>query len=178
MDRRLAISSSLVITAGIFLLPSCLQEKRKPSVKLRNLDIDAKQEDFLADLAETIIPKTSTPGAKAILSHEFALLMVDDCYSPDNQKQFIRGLSQFESDTKSRFGASFVNCSPAQKTALLQSMERKTGIPDDELFFYNTMKRLTIQSFTSSQFFLTKIHVYELVPSRFHGCIPLSKANI
>jgi hypothetical protein len=178
MNRRLAISSSLVITAGIFLIPSCLQDRRKPTIKLRNLDIDAKQEDMLADLMETIIPKTSTPGAKDILSHEFALMMVDDCLSPDDQKQFMRGLNQFESDAKTRFGVSFINCTQEQKTTLLQSIEKKTGIPADELSFYNSTKRLGIQSFTSSQFFLTRIHVYEMVPSRFHGCVPLSKSNL
>ena len=177
MDRRSAIVSSFAITAGIFLVPSCLQEKRKPSLELQNLAIDSAKEDLLAELSEAIIPKTSTPGAKDLQSHLFALLMVDDCFSPAEQKQFLSGLDLFESNAKTRFGNSFVNCAAAQKTDLLQSMEKKTGIPEDVLFFYNTMKKLTIQSFTTSKFFLTKIHIYEMVPSRWKGCIPLTKSN-
>lgn|ERR1035438_3302570 len=177
MDRRSAIRCSLAVTAGIFLMPSCIQEKKKPSVALKNMDISGDQESLLADLAETIIPKTSTPGAKDISSHLFALMMVDDCYDPDAQKKFVSGLAQFESISKTKFGSSFTKCTQLQKEDLLKAMESKTGISDEALSFYNSMKRLTIQSFTTSQYFLTKIHVYELVPARFHGCVPVTKSN-
>jgi hypothetical protein len=156
-------------------MPSCIQEKRKASISLKNIVISGNQEDFLADFAEMIIPKTSTPGAKDISSHIFALMMVDDCYAPEVQKKFMNGLNQFESIAKSRFGTSFSKCSQPEKVELLKAMEGKAGIPDETLLFYNSMKRLTIQSFTTSQYYLTNIHVYELVPSRFHGCVAVTK---
>jgi len=177
MDRRSAIRCSLAVTAGIFLLPSCLQEKRKSTVALKNLDISEEQESLLADLSEAIIPKTSSPGSKDIASHLFALIMVDDCYDPDRQKKFISGLTQFESITKAKFGSLFAKCTQLQKAELLKAMESKTGISEDALSFYNSMKKLTIQSFTTSQYFLTKVHVYELVPARFHGCVSITKSN-
>jgi gluconate 2-dehydrogenase subunit 3-like protein len=177
MDRRSAIRCSLAVAAGIFLVPSCRQEKSKPTIALKNMDISGDQESFLADLAETIIPKTSTPGAKDISSHLFALMMVDDCYDPDAQKKFVAGLAQFETLAKNKFGSSFTKCTQSQKEELLKAMENKTGIPDEALSFYNSMKKLTVQSFTTSQYFLTKIHVYELVPARFHGCVPVTKSN-
>jgi hypothetical protein len=46
--------------------------------------------------------------------------------------------------------------------------------PGDELnFFYSTTKKQTILAYTSSSWFLTKVQVYELVPGRFHGCVPV-----
>jgi hypothetical protein len=175
MDRRSAIRSCIAVSAGIVLLPSCLQEKRKPSIALKNIFIDGGQEDMLAGLAETIIPRTSTPGAKDISSHLFALMMVDDCFDPAAQKKFMSGLQQFESVVKNKYGSSFSNCAPAQREELLKAMEKKDGAPQDAISFYATVKKLTIQSFASSQYYLTKIHVYELVPSRFHGCFPVTK---
>jgi hypothetical protein len=43
----------------------------------------------------------------------------------------------------------------------------------DVNFFYATVKRLTILAYSSSQYFLTKVQVYELVPGRWQGCIPV-----
>ena len=42
--------------------------------------------------------------------------------------------------------------------------------------FYGTVKRLTVQSFTSSQYYLTKVQVFEMIPGRYHGCVPLKNA--
>ena len=177
MDRRSVIKSSLAVTAGIILLPSCLQEKKRFTIALKNFNISGDQESLLADLSEAIIPKTSSIGAKDISSHLFVLMMVDDCYNPDEQKKFVTGLLQFESMAKAKFGSSFTKCTQLQKEELLKAMESKTGIPEEAVSFYNSMKRLTIQSFTSSQFFLTKVHLYEQVPARFHGCVPIPKSS-
>ena len=41
--------------------------------------------------------------------------------------------------------------------------------------FYNVTKRLSVQAYTTSEFYLTKIHVYEMVPGRYHGCMPIDQ---
>ncbi|HEV2478171.1 MAG TPA: hypothetical protein VGS79_00845, partial [Puia sp.] len=60
---------------------------------------------------------------------------------------------------------------------LLTALETKKFPDQDLIFFYTTTKKLTIQAYTSSQYYLTKIQVYELVPGRWHGCVPV-KPNI
>jgi hypothetical protein len=175
MDRRSAIRSCIAVSAGIVVLPSCIREKSKPSITLKNIAVDSSQENMLAELSEAIIPKTSTPGAKDISAHLFALMMVDDCFDPVQQKKFVSGMGQFESFVKNKFGSSFSKCEPSQRAAILTEMEKKGSAAAAAAAFYGTIKKLTIQSFTSSQFYLTKIHVYELVPARFHGCFPVKK---
>jgi hypothetical protein len=91
MDRRSTIKNLLIITAGAALLPSCLQNEKKSSVALKNIRIDDKDEETLAELSEAIIPKTGTPGAKDVGASMFAVMMVDDCYSPDDQAKFVNG---------------------------------------------------------------------------------------
>ena len=50
--------------------------------------------------------------------------------------------------------------------------------PGDDLHaFYRTNKRLVIRGYLGSQYFLTKIEVYELVPGRWHGCVPVTKKS-
>lgn len=177
MDRRSAIKTCFVFTAGIAFLPSCLLEKNKSSLLLKNIKINGEQEQLMAELSETIIPKTDTPGAKDISAHLFALMMVDDCFEPEKQQQFVSGLKGFEEMTKKKFDKSFIECSPAQRSELLTTLEGNKEAKDDTTAFYRMTRGLTIQCFTSSQFYLTKVHVYEMVPGRFHGCVPV-KTNI
>lgn len=177
MDRRTVIKSYFAISAGIMLLPACFQEKNRSSLVLRNIKINGDQELLLADLSEAIIPKTSTPGAKELSSHLFSLRMIDDCFDPPSQKKFVDGLQQFESASRTRFGVSFSNTTDIQKMDFMKSMENKSGFSEETLFFHDKIKELTIESFVSSQFYLTQIHKYELVPARFHGCFPVTQTS-
>ena len=177
MDRRSGLKALIIISTGAVLIPSCLQDKKKSSLSLKNIKIDAGEEELLSGLSETIIPKTSTPGAGDVSAHLFALLMIDDCFPPDDQDKFQKGLTEFEALTKKKFGNSFTKCTPSERTELLQSIENKNDIHPNVAFFYNTMKMLTIQAFTSSEYYLTKVQVYKLVPGKFYGCIPVKKAS-
>lgn len=128
---------------------------------------------MLAELVETIIPATSTPGAKELSAHLFTLLMLDDCYNKEDQQKWLKGMEDFEAASKKMNGKSFLESNATQRAALLTSMEAAKDDKDDVAFFYRTTKRLTIQAYTSSKYFLTNVNVYELVPARYHGCVPL-----
>jgi len=173
MNRRSVIKNFLFVSAGMSLIPACMHDKGKASFLLKNINVNGDQEKMLADLTETIIPKTNTPGANDLSSHLFVMMMVDDCFKKEDQQKFVKGMAAFEDLTKKRCNNTFTDCTPAQKKELLTDIEKKNNIPDDVTAFYNITKRLTIQSFTSSQYYLTKVQVYELVPGRWHGCVPV-----
>jgi hypothetical protein len=184
VTRRTALRSLLVISAGAALLPSCLQDRSKSTVLLNNFQIDGEQEKLLAELAETIIPATTTPGAKDVAAHLFALKMLDDCYSKEDQQKFLKGLQQLDEAARAATGSSFIKCTPAQRASLIGSIDNKTlagknaDLSGNELgFCYSVMKKQTILAYSSSPFFLTKVHVYELVPGRYHGCFPVNNAK-
>jgi Gluconate 2-dehydrogenase subunit 3 len=177
MNRRSGIKTLIIISAGAALLPSCLQDKKKSSLSLKNIKIDDKEEELLSELSETIIPKTDTPGAKDVSAHLFALMMIDDCYPPGSQGKFQKGLTEFEEFTQKKFDKSFTKFTPSERAELLKSIENKNDIPENVAFFYNSMKRLTIQAFTTSEYYLTKVQVYKLVPGKFYGCVPVKKTS-
>lgn len=179
MDRRSNIKTLFLISAATALLPSCLQdEKKKSSLSLKNIKIDGNDEELLSQVSDTIIPKTDNPGAKDVSAHLFALMMIDDCYAPAAQDKFEKGLQGFKELSKKKSDKSFVKCTPAERLGILQTLENKKSIPEDVAFFYDSMKRLTIQAFTSSQYYLTKVHLYQLVPGKFYGCVAVKiKAN-
>ena len=182
MNRRSALKSFLYVSAGISLLPSCMSDKGKASFLLKNIAVSGDQEKMLGELCEFIIPKTTTPGAKDLSSHLFVMMMVDDCYKKEDQQKFVTGLKAFEDLTKQKYNTGFADCTTEQKKELLAGLEQKLkqpkgSPPDAAADFYGITKRLTIQSFTSSQYYLTKVQVYQLVPGPiFRGCVPVKKA--
>ena len=175
MNRRTAIRNVIIISAGAGLLPSCVGDD-KSSIVLKNISITGSQEKMLAALTETIIPKTKNfIGANDLKAHEFLLTMIDDCTSPDDQKKFTDGLEAFDKLSHDKFGQLFTGYTAEQKKELLQAIESKKDVPEEVVKFYGTVKRYTVQSFTSSKDYLTDIRKYKIVPgSNFKGCVPAS----
>src|SRR4029077_9370411 len=124
-NRRVAIQQLLLIWVGVAFLPSCLQNERKVSIPLKTIQIDPDDENMLAELAETILPKTDTPGAKDLSAHLFALKMVDDCYTKVNQEKFIQGMKDFESFVKKTTGKTFDQASTAEKQSIVTDLDRQ-----------------------------------------------------
>jgi len=148
VNRRNALKQLVLVSAGAVLLPSCLNDSSRT---------------FLEDLTSTIIPSGTTPGAREAGAHLFVLKMMNDCASKEDRDRFFRGLEQLEKNSRST----------KDITALLTSLETKDHPDTDLSFCYQTIKRLTIQAYTTSRYYLTKVQVYELVPGRFHGCMPV-----
>lgn len=175
MNRRSAIRSVILFSTGAALLPACAGDE-KSLISLKNISLTGSQEKVLAALTESIIPKTqSFIGASDLKAHEFLLTMIDDCTSPDDQKKFTNGQKAFDDLTRKKFGKLFSECTPAQRSELLKAIEAKTDIPGDVTAFYATVRRYTIQSFTSSKEYLTGIRKYQMVPGPiFKGCVPVN----
>ena len=177
MKRRSAIRNVVFISAGAALLPSCLGKNKVVSIPLKNISLTGSQEDMLKALSEAIIPKTkSFIGANDLKAHEFVLTMVDDCYKPEEQKEFTEGLKSFDKLSHNKFGQIFKSFTPQQKKELLTAIESKKDIPEDVLKFYGIVKRHTVQAFTSSKEYMTDIRHYKIVPGgNFKGCTPVKK---
>ena len=175
ISRRTAIRQLAFLSASAALLPSCLVDHSKPDLVLKNFKVDGGQQKTLETLTATLIPTTDTPGAKETSSSLFILKMLDDCSSKDDQDKFFRGMQQLDDAAKKTTGTSFAAATAPQREALLIAIGDKK-IPGEELaFFYSTARKLTILAYSSSQYFLTKVQVYELVPGRWHGCIPVKQ---
>jgi hypothetical protein len=177
MNRRTAIRNVMIISAGAAFLPGCMQDE-KSRIALKNISLTQSQEEMLAALSETIIPKTNNfIGAGDLKAHEFVLTMVDDCTSPEDQQKFSNGMKLFDETCKKKLGSSFVKSSAPQRIEFLKAVEKKQEVPEDALAFYGTVKRYTLQSFTSSKVYMTDIKKYKMVPgNNFKGCVPVKTA--
>jgi hypothetical protein len=175
-NRRVAIQQLLLIWAGIAFLPGCLQRSPTVSIPLKSIKIDPEDEAMLADLAEIILPKTDTPGARDIFAHLFVLKMVDDCATQEQQENYMQGMKEFESFVEKKTGKSFTALHDDQKKAIVAELNQQKPSEKGIGFFYQATKYLTIEAYTTCEFYLTKIRGYKMLPGKFQGCVPLQRA--
>lgn len=148
-------------------------------------EILLKKQRVIAEIAEMIIPVTDTPGAKAAGVDHYVIKIVTNCMSTIQQNKFISGLNDLEQYAIDHFDKEFIQCSNADKTAVIQYFESHSGFSNriinkinNKLFgapFYNKMKSLTVEGYCQSQLGATQGLAYDYIPGKFEACIPIQK---
>ncbi|WP_343670029.1 gluconate 2-dehydrogenase subunit 3 family protein [Chitinophaga sp.] len=161
VSRRTVLKQVLFVSAGLAILPSCFNGKKPPGKKLNNFALSSEETDTLTALADTLIPGGEKPGAIQVKADQYALTLVDDCFTKADREKFLTGLKAFRKDWKKG------------DVAYLKKMEETAE--GDASNFYHTYKNLLIQGYTGSEYYLTKVFPYELVPGRFHGSVLVNK---
>jgi glucoside 3-dehydrogenase (cytochrome c) hitch-hiker subunit len=138
LTRREAIQrvslflGTVSFVGGSALLSAC--ERERPAVADGASIAKFTPEDiaFLDEIAETILPETKTPGAKAAKTGAFMALMVTDTYDARDQKIFRDGMRALdEASRKANGGATFMSATPQQRLALLEKLDREQKAVSD-----------------------------------------------
>ena len=125
MNRREALNQVALllggtIVGGSLFLEGCKTADKKMAV---GLPLTKEQIAFLDEIAETIIPATDTPGAKAAQVGEFMQVMVTDCYEEKDQKIFLEGLNKINEASDKKYQKDFMTISPEQRKELLTGID-------------------------------------------------------
>lgn len=172
MQRRSAIKNLTVTVGGLMSLPSWAKGWNSESVKGGSL-LSLTEEDTLAEIVETIIPETATPGAKSLKVHQFAMRMINDCYGDEAKKTLKQGLTLTDTASKQMYNKTFVECDKTQRLDLLNKMVGSTNQPAKQ--FVSMIKNLTIQGYQNSEYVMVNIQKYNMAPGFYHGCVPVKK---
>jgi len=100
-------------------------EKAGSTVERAPGKFSAQDVAYLDEIAETILPATKTPGAKAAKTGAFMALMVTDCYSPTEQQVFLDGMRKVDGAMKKSHNVSFMAATPGQRLAVLTALDRE-----------------------------------------------------
>lgn len=127
MERREALQRVAIILGGTVLGASAFL------AGCRSADSDLGKEAnfnpadiaFLDEVAETIIPTTNTPGAKAAKVGAFMALMVTDCYTERDQKVFREGMRTLDKASQKKFDKTFMTASGEQRLTLLNEVDKE-----------------------------------------------------
>jgi hypothetical protein len=183
MDRRELLKMIAVVTGGAviggeFLFSGCTNPDKGVSMVFTDDDIA-----FLNEVAETILPQTTTAGAKAAGVGRHMTVMVNDCYSKEDQEIFHKGMTQLNEACEKMHGHNFMKATPEERTALLVSLdkERKEYQQKKEWkmpnHYFQQMKQLTISGYFTSEKGRNESLRYIPVPGKFQGVIDYKKGD-
>jgi len=120
----------------------------------------------LDEIAETILPRTKTPGAKDAGVGLFMAQYATDCYSTAEQLTFRHGLD----DINARAGGSFVALSPQARTDLLVTLDAEAKeLRPGEPHYFIMLKQLAIFSFFTSKIGSTEVLRHVAIPGYYDG---------
>ena len=131
ISRREAILRVTVLLGGVglvggsALLTGCRDETPRKEGEEAFTPFTPEEVAYLDEVADTILPETSTPGAKAAKTGAFMALIVTDSYSPRDQKVFREGMKTLDAQSRKVNGAAFVAATPKQRLALLETVDRE-----------------------------------------------------
>lgn len=205
MDRRDAVKYISILLGGTVIGAEAFLTGCRPKTG-STTDWTAEDVAYLNEIADTILPRTATPGAKDANVGQFMTVMVNDCYEAADQKAFRNGLDKLNDAGKKKFDAAFLKLTPQQRQQLLIEVDkeakdhigkvREFNLREDEKekietgkgnkeyvrqkmdnHYFTMMKQLTLLGFFTSKEGMTQAMRYMPVPGRFEGCVPYKKGD-
>ena len=177
MDRRELLKMIVAATGAAMVGLPALAQGQAPAGGTRIAFSDADV-GLLDEIAETILPRTRTPGAKDAGAGLFMATFVSDCYTTRQQAVFRSGLV----DINKRAGGRFVSLTPEARTGLLRALDAEakarhadvteTGTPEEGEampHYFTMLKQLAIFGFFTSKVGATGVLQYVAVPGRYDG---------
>ena len=127
MNRREAVQYISIIVGGSVIgssafLAGCTSNPSGTSMTFSDSDVA-----ILDEVADTILPTTKTPGAKAAKVGQFMTVMVNDCYDTPDQKIFHEGLAKLNKASNKKYDKDFVKLSPQQRHNLLVELDKASA---------------------------------------------------
>ncbi len=215
MDRREALRTtsfvvgySLSASAIAAALQGCRTE---PSNAVTSVASDWKpaflnqeQAELVAELADTLIPETATPGAKSVNVHQYIDDELQNFYRPQEQYRFVQGLDNVQARAQAAYGKTFLQCAMNERVEILKRLETEIKDEDERIKkekerikiqeggvknedkslvdyypvpFFKMLKELTFRGYFTSEKIGKEVLAFDPVPGSYKGCIPLAEVG-
>jgi len=186
MNRKTAIKS-IVALVTLGATSGALYEFFAPGQPMSLIQLPKKKQ-LIAELAELIIPRTNTPGAKDVKVEDYIIKMITENTDAKAQRSFLTGLGELEHYTANKFNKPFVNCDRNHQAEILMHFYDKANYPlvimnkvNKKLFgypFFLQLRDLTVQGYSTSFLGATKGMAYDYIPVNYQACIPMQKNQL
>lgn len=182
MDRREAVQYISLLLGGTLVGGSAFLSGCKSDTGV-SMTFTPEDVAYLDEVADTILPPTKTPGAKAAKTGQFMTVMVNDCYEEKDQKIFHEGMKKLNDLSKKTYGDSFVKIKPEQRHDLLVKLDNeqkaymKNKKKDDPSHYFRMMKELTMLGYFTSEIGCTQARRYVETPGHYDGNLPYKKGD-
>ncbi|MES3018424.1 MAG: gluconate 2-dehydrogenase subunit 3 family protein [Bacteroidota bacterium] len=179
MNRREAVKRVTFLLGGALTisgsgaLAEVVFPVRKGNKEIKSIE---SQEALIAAIADTIIPDTKgVPGAKAAGLGPFIVMMLQDCYTADVQKNFAEGLMKVDEVSQRTFKKPFIALTLKEREDIFKvfKAEAKAKSGTDTSAFFTLIYELTCLGYFTSEIGATQALRYVHIPGRYDACVPL-----
>ena len=198
IQRVTALLGGAALVGGEHLLAFPIDEATRAHAMAQGAGTFTTAEIALLDeIAETILPETTTPGAKAAKTGAFMALMVTDTYTEAAQRAFRDGMQRVDEACVGAHGVPFMKATPAQRLSIAEALDReqkaamdarlaapakRAPVPDavatdEPAHYFRMMKELAMLGFFTSEVGCTKALRYVEAPGRYDPCAPYSPGD-
>jgi gluconate 2-dehydrogenase gamma chain len=184
IQRREILKRAAWLLGGAISAPAALAVLQGCSAKQEPSAAAGPQAKFLGaaglavvgEIAEILIPKTHTSGARDAGVPAFIDTALDALYPPEDQARFKAGLVEFETAARAGGGKPFLEQdAPARAACVRQSLEAALAGEHNPRPFILMTRELTLLGYFTSKVGITENMEYVAVPTAYHGCVPLSQ---
>lgn len=125
-------------------------------------------------VAELILPRTDTPGARDAGVARFIEVIVGEWDTDADRAAFMRGLADVDVRSRSLAGRPFLELDAGEQHQVLSALEAEARTaPTGAVPFFQRMKHLTLFGFYSSEVGIREELGEVFMPGRFEGDAPL-----
>lgn len=190
MNRREAIQRVAWLMGGAISAPALLGvlngcTPKKSTADWKPAFLTDDQVALVAEVAEIMIPRTNTPGAKDVGVPGLIDQMLKDVYSKTDQDRYLAGLAAFDSQARQQHGRGFLELERDVQTEMVRT-ETQTSMAAEQAHqgpdslprpFILMTRELTLLGYFVSQPGATQVLQYNPLPGPFRGCVPLAEAG-
>jgi hypothetical protein len=189
MNRREAIERTALILGYAVSAPAMMGVlkgcKAAPELTYTPVFFTEDQARTVGEIAEIILPKTDTPGAKEAGVPAFIDLMLKNVYPQEDKDRFLKGLLEFEQQATKMYGDAFIDLGAVKQLewvknvhdAAVEAFKKADDKTRKEKPFILMTRELTMLGFFTSEPGATKVLQYNPVPGAYHGCLPLAEVG-
>lgn len=138
---------------------------------------------LLDEIAETILPRTETPGAKDAQVGQFMTVYVAACYTLEEQATFHKGLVTLEERSQAVYNRNFMSLQPNERESFINTLDQEARVHavnskgKGEMHYFTMLKQLTVFGFFTSEIGGTQVLRHAPIPGRYDGELPYKKGD-
>lgn len=131
LDRREALQRVAAILGVSLAVPSLrtltrAAEAASISAGWTSRALSPEQLEQVATIAEHIIPRTDTPGARDAGVHRFIDTMLAEYYQPSERMALLAGLADVDARARRAHGHPFLECTAPDQRSLLEQLDHES----------------------------------------------------
>lgn len=181
MQRRDVLRSLGAMALGPMLAPVSGAERYLLGVRLHEAAqgppraLTGAQAALVAALADTIIPRTDTPGALDTGAVPFFDRLLAEWHTESERRELLAGLDALDARCREATGFPYAELPPGARAGFLgpidaAAAQAEPGSPEAA---YGRIRQCTIYAFLTSQPIREGVFRNQVIPGRFDGCIPV-----